>query len=124
MPPRTRSCTRDPQWQEAEQYNRGSLLLRLPHAVLDRIAEHLHPAAVVRLAAVSRLMPELPCSVWRERVLFSVDSYFADSDSADSYSWETQPSDDDKPRRAYLVPRLAWAARRHRVAATSLRFLE
>ena len=98
MPPRTRSRTRDLQWQEAEQYNLRSLLLRLPNAVLATIAEHLHPAAVVRLSAVSRLMSELPCSTWRERVLFSVDSYYADSDSD---SWETEPSDDDGPRRAY-----------------------
>jgi len=52
----------------------------------------------VRLSAVSRLVPELPCSAWRERVLFSVDHYFADSDSD---AWETEPSDDDEPIRAY-----------------------
>ena len=98
MPPRTRRRAPEDRRQEAVQYNRQSILLHLPHAVLARIAEHLHPAAVVRLSAVSRLMPELPCSTWRKRVLFSVDSYYGDSDSD---SWETEPSDDDEPRRAY-----------------------
>jgi hypothetical protein len=99
MPPRTRSRTRESQvahdLEEAENHNLSSLLHRLPLSVLGRVAEHLHPAAVVRLSAVSRLMPELPCSAWRQQVLFSVDSYYADSNSD---GWETEPSDDERMR--------------------------
>ena len=100
MPPRTRRRAPEDRRQEAVQYNRQSLLLHLPHAVLARIAEHLHPAAVVRLSAVSRLMPELPCSAWGQHELFSDSDYFTDSDS-DSHSRETELSHGDDRIRAY-----------------------
>ena len=92
---------------ETDLHNRRNLLLSLPHTVLAHIAEMLHPAAVVRLSAASKLVPRLPCCLWRESQTFAEDYYYGDSPISSEYETDDDDWPPTKPRayhHGYIPP--------------------